>query len=53
MRNCSTTVPVNAGETLPNGTLKQDERIALDRDIEYAFETEEPMSARPPAGDSE
>src|SRR5262245_50109983 len=27
-----------------------EEDLDLDRDIEYAFETEEPMSARPPAG---
>jgi len=30
-----------------------EEELDLDRDIEYAFETEEPMSARPPAGDIE
>jgi DNA-directed RNA polymerase subunit beta' len=30
-----------------------EEDLDLDRDIEYAFETEEPMSARPPAGDIE
>jgi DNA-directed RNA polymerase subunit beta' len=30
-----------------------EEDMDLDREIEYAFETEEPMSARPPAGDIE
>jgi hypothetical protein len=25
----------------------------LDREIEYAFDTEEPMASRPPAGDIE
>jgi hypothetical protein len=30
-----------------------DEDMDLDREIEYAFDTEEPMSTRPPAGDIE
>jgi hypothetical protein len=30
-----------------------EEDLDLDREIEYAFDTEEPMSARPPAGDIE
>src|SRR5712691_5923085 len=30
-----------------------EDEMDLDREIEYAFETEEPMSARPPAGDIE
>jgi hypothetical protein len=30
-----------------------EEDLDLDREIEYAFDTEEPMSARPPSGDIE
>ena len=30
-----------------------EEDMDLDREIEYAFETEETMSSRPPAGDVE
>jgi hypothetical protein len=30
-----------------------DEDMDLDREIEYAFDTEEPMVGRPPAGDVE
>jgi hypothetical protein len=30
-----------------------EDELDLDREIEYAFDAEEPMAARPPAGDVE
>jgi DNA-directed RNA polymerase subunit beta' len=46
-------IPPDEPPPPPAPPQPSEEDLDLDRDIEYAFETEEPMSARPPAGDIE
>src|SRR5216110_835006 len=46
-------IPADEPPPPPAPPQPSDEDMDLDREIEYAFETEEPMSARPPAGDIE
>ncbi len=48
-------VRIPADEPPPPPVLPQpsEEDLDLDREIEYAFDTEEPMGVRPPAGDVE
>jgi DNA-directed RNA polymerase subunit beta' len=48
-------VRIPADEPPPPPALPQptEEDMDLDREIEYAFDTEEPMASRPPAGDIE
>ena len=46
-------IPADEPPPPPAPPQPTEEDLDLDREIEYAFETEEPMSARPPAGDIE
>src|SRR5438132_9014188 len=46
-------IPADEPPPPPAPPQPSEEDMDLDREIEYAFETEEPMSARPPAGDIE
>jgi len=44
-------IPADEPPPPPAPPQPTEDELDLDREIEYAFDTEEPMSARPPAGD--
>jgi DNA-directed RNA polymerase subunit beta' len=46
-------IPADEPPPPPAPPQPSDEDLDLDREIEYAFDTEEPMASRPPAGDIE
>src|SRR6187397_978195 len=46
-------IPADEPPPPPVPPQPTEDELDLDREIEYAFDTEEPMSARPPAGDVE
>ena len=44
---------IPADEPPPQPVQPAEDDLDLDREIEYAFDTDEPMLGRPPAGDVE
>jgi hypothetical protein len=46
-------IPADEPPPPPAPPQPSEEDLDLDREIEYAFDTEEPMASRPPAGDIE